>query len=64
MNATHRPARPRLAIIDLIAFVVLALGIGLTAGIVLGGAVLLASGGESPAVEQAAAMRVDTRFVR
>ncbi|HMX16275.1 MAG TPA: hypothetical protein PK375_00395 [Rhodocyclaceae bacterium] len=64
MNTVHRPRRPRLAIVDLIAFVVLALGIGLTAAIVLGGAVLLASGGESPVLEQAAVMRIDTRFVQ
>ncbi len=64
MNASPRPARSRLAVVDLIAFVVLALGIGLTAAVVLGGAVLLAAGAESPAMEQAAVMRIDTRFVR
>lgn len=50
-TATTRPAR--LAVVDLIAFLVLALGIGLATGIVLGGAVLLLAGGD-PASGQAA----------
>lgn len=50
-TATTRPSR--VAAVDLIAFLVLALGIGLTAGIVLGGAVLLLAGGD-PTAGQAA----------
>ena len=53
-TATNRS--PRLAAMDLVAFLVLALGIGLTAGIVLGGAVLLLDGGGSPAVQVAVPM--------
>lgn len=44
---------PHLAAMDLVAFVVLALGIGLTAGIVLGGAVLLLNGGDGTAMQAA-----------
>lgn len=45
-------AQRRLAIVDLIAFVVLALGIGLAAGLALIGTVLLFSG-EAAAVQPA-----------
>lgn len=47
-------AQRRLAIVDLIAFVVLALGIGLAAGLALIGTVLLFSG-EAAAVQPATA---------
>jgi hypothetical protein len=55
----HRNPRPnRLAIVDVIAMVAIALGIGLAASIVLGGAVLLFSGGSSPVIADAAAIHV------
>lgn len=46
-------AQRRLAVIDLVAFVLLALGIGLAAGIVLGGTVLLLGGGDPVTVQGA-----------
>lgn len=57
----HRTPRPnRLAIVDVIAMVAIALGIGLAASIVLGGAVLLFSGGSSPVIADAATMHLAT----
>lgn len=49
-TCTTRAPRPgRLPIVDLIAMVVLAIGIGLATGVVLGGTVLLLSGHDSVA---------------
>ncbi|MBI3140445.1 MAG: hypothetical protein HYZ19_01110 [Rhodocyclales bacterium] len=44
MDATAPRARNRLAVVDLIAFVVLAFSIGLATSVALGGAVLLLAG--------------------
>ena len=60
--ATATNHTPRLAVMDLVAFLVLALGIGLTAGIVLGGAVLLlgdsgSTGGQAAAPVVAVGVR-------
>lgn len=51
MNTCTRPApRPgRLPVVDLIAMVVLAIGVGLASGVVLGGTVLLLSAGDNAA---------------
>lgn len=55
----HRSPRPnRLVIVDVIAMVAIALGIGLAASIVLGGAVLLFSGGTDTVISDAAAIHV------
>lgn len=50
----------RLAIVDLIAFITLAVGIALSTGIVLGGMVLLLSGGDSSMISDATTLRLDT----
>lgn len=52
------PRRNRLAVVDLIAMVTLAVGIGLAASIVLGGAVLLFSAGEPSVISDAATLHV------
>jgi hypothetical protein len=55
----HRSPRPnRLVIVDVIAMVAIALGIGLAASIVLGGAVLLFSGSSSTVIGDAATIHV------
>jgi hypothetical protein len=46
---THAPRPSRLPILDLIAMVVLAIGVGLASGVVLGGTVLLLSGNDGAA---------------
>lgn len=49
-TCTTRAPRPgRLPILDLIAMVVLAIGVGLASGVVLGGTVLLLSGNDGAA---------------
>jgi hypothetical protein len=49
-TCTTRAPRPsRLPILDLIAMVVLAIGVGLASGVVLGGTVLLLSGNNGAA---------------
>ena len=49
-TCTTRAPRPgRLPIVDMIAMVVLAIGVGLATGVVLGGTVLLLSGQDSVA---------------
>jgi hypothetical protein len=53
----------RLAFIDLLAMITLAIGVGLAAAIVLGGAVLLFSSTDSSTIGSAAAMRADTATV-
>ena len=56
-NVTARATeRSRLAIVDLLAMVALAIGVGIAAAIVLGSAVLLVSGGDSPSIAHAAAI--------
>lgn len=50
----------RLAIVDLIAFITLAVGIALSTGIVLGGVVLLLSGGDSSLISDATTLRLET----
>jgi hypothetical protein len=49
MNArtTHAPRPNRLLIVDLIAMITIAIGVGLASGVVLGGTVLLLSGDSS-----------------
>ncbi len=62
MNVTNpRTARPgRLAIVDLLAMITLAIGVGLATAIVLSGAVLLFSSTDTSTIATAAAMRADT----
>lgn len=50
MNATTSRRNDRLVIVDLLAMITLAIGVGIAAAIVLGSAVLLVSGGDSPVV--------------
>lgn len=59
MQKTPTPRRNRLAVVDLIAMVALALGVGLAASVVMGGAVLLFSAGHQDSViADAAALHV------
>jgi hypothetical protein len=50
----------RLAIVDLLAMITLAIGVGLATAIVLGGAVLLFSSNDTSTIGSAAAMRAET----
>jgi len=54
------PARPaergRLVLVDLLAMITLAIGVGIASAIVLGGTVLLLSGGDSPAIAAGASL--------
>ena len=56
MNATTSRRNDRLVIVDLLAMITLAIGVGIAAAIVLGSAVLLVSGGDSPVVTTGAAV--------
>lgn len=55
-NPSHPTNSGRLAVVELLAMVTLAIGVGIAAAIVLGSAVLLVSGGDSPAIGTGAAM--------
>jgi hypothetical protein len=54
------PARPaergRLVLVDLLAMITLAIGVGIASAIVLGGTVLLLTGGDSQAITAGAAL--------
>jgi hypothetical protein len=55
-NTNPTTSSGRLAFVELLAMVTLAIGVGIAAAIVLGSAVLLVSGGDSPAIGAGAAM--------
>jgi carbonic anhydrase/acetyltransferase-like protein (isoleucine patch superfamily) len=59
--SSPRPAgHDRLAVVDLLAMVTLAIGVGIAAAIVLGGAVLFFSSGEDHAIATGAMLHSQT----